>query len=353
MLDGADSQSKCNTTRKEEGDLEYFALSQTTKNGEEHVKYHQVTEEERYQIAALRQAGCWPAQIARHLRRHRSTISRELARNCSPWDGGYRPSKAQEQVNGRRSRSRRNQRFGGADWRRVKRLLRQDWSPEQVAGRLAKHGVLSISHETIYRYVWADRARGGDLHRHLRCAPKKRRKRYGRYDSRGRLAGKRMIEERPASAEKRSALGHWEIDTVMGHGNEHCIVTLVERATGYVQIGKLRARTMEEAAKKTTELMRKNAGRFKTITSDNGTEFHSYKKVEQATGVKYYFANPHHSWERGTNENTNGLVRQYLPKRKSMARVSQYDCNRIAKRLNSRPRKRYDYDTPGERFHGR
>jgi IS30 family transposase len=317
------------------------------------MKYRQITREERYKISALRQVGLWPAEIARQVGRHRSTISRELVRNRSRSDGGYRPSKAQERANGRRSRSRRNRRFEGGDWCRVEQLLRRDWSPEQVAGRLAKHGELSISHETIYRYVWADRAKGGDLHRHLRCVTKRRRKRYGRYDSRGRLAGKRMIAERPAAVEKRRQMGHWEIDTVMGQGNEHCIVTLVERATGYVQIGKLRARTMEEAARKTTELVRKHPKRFETITSDNGTEFHSYKKVEQATGVTYYFANPHHSWERGTNENTNGLVRQYLPKRKSMARVTQRDCNAIAKKLNSRPRKRYGYDTPEERFHDR
>jgi IS30 family transposase len=165
------------------------------------LTYHQVTEEERYQIAALRQAGCSAAEIARQLGRHRSTISRELRRNCSPWDGSYRPSKAQEQTNGRRSRSRRNRRFEGADWRRVQGLLRRDWSPEQISGWLAKKGELSISHETIYRYVWSNRAEGGDLHRHLRCAAKQRRKRYGRYDSRGRLAGKRHIGERPALVE--------------------------------------------------------------------------------------------------------------------------------------------------------
>ena len=145
--------------------------------------------------------------------------------------------------------------------------------------------------------------------------------------------------------------GHWEIDTVMGGGNEHCIVTLVERATGYVLIGKLTARTMEEAARRTIQLIRKHPGKFRTITADNGTEFHSYKKIERATGVKIYFATPYHSWERGTNENTNGLIRQYLPKRKSMARVTQHDCNRIAKKLNARPRKRYGYETPEERFH--
>jgi IS30 family transposase len=312
------------------------------------MKYRQITQEERYQIAALRQAGWCPAGVARELGRHRSTISRELARNCSPWDGGYRPSKAQEQANGRRSRSRRNRGFGGDDWRRVARLLRRDWSPEQVAGYLDRYGELSISHETIYRYVWADRAEGGGLHRHL--APKKRRKRYGRYDSRGRLAGKRPLAERPTSVERRAAVGHWEIDTVMGQGNEHCLVTLVERATGYVLIGKLRSRNTEELNRRTIALIRRLPQRFQTITADNGTEFHSYKKIEQATDVKFYFATPHHAWERGTNENTNGLVRQYLPKRKSMARVTQQHCNAIAKTLNAPPRKRYDYQTPEERF---
>ena len=315
------------------------------------MTYHQITEEERYQIAALRQASFRPAEIARQLGRHRSTVSRELARNRSPWDGSYRPSKSQEQANGRRSRSRRNRRFEGEDWKRVELLLRRDWSPEQVAGYLGKHGELEISHETIYRYVWTDRAEGGDLHRHLRCTPKKRRKRYGRYDSRGKLAGKRAIEERPASVERRQAVGHWEIDTVMGRGNQHCIVTLVERATGYLLIGKLRSRKANELARRTIALIRRSSRTVKTITADNGTEFHSYQKIEQATGVEFYFAAPYHSWERGTNENTNGLVRQYLPKRKSMARVTQHHCNAIARKLNERPRKRYDFDTPEERFH--
>ena len=351
LLGGADSQSKCNAGCKRRGDLEHFALPQTAKHGKEWMKYCQITQEERYQIAALRQAGRWPAEIARRLGRHPSTISRELARNRSPWDGSYRPSKAQEQANGRRSRSRRNRRFGGADWELVEHLLRRDWSPEQVAGWLARHDRLSISHETIYRYVWADRANGGDLYRHLRCAPKKRRKRYGRYDSRGRRAGKRRIEERPAAVERRTTVGHWEIDTVMGRGNRHCIVTLVERATGYVRIGKLRARTAQELNRRTIALIRRSPRTFQTITADNGTEFHSYAAIERATGVRFYFATPHHAWERGSNENTNGLVRQYLPKRKSMARLDQRGCHEIAKRLNTRPRKRYGYQTPEERFH--
>jgi len=233
----------------------------------------------------------------------------------------------------------------------VEGLLREDWSPEQAAGYLAKHDELEISHETIYRRVWDDRAAGGDLHRHLRCTAKKRRKRYGRYDSRGRLAGKRAIGERPAAVAGRRELGHWEIDTVMGQGSDHCIVTLVERAAGFTLIGKLRSRTAAELNRRVLQMIQSSPYPFKTITADNGTEFHSYAEIERKTGVKFYFATPHHSWERGTNENTNGLIRQYLPKRTSMAQVGQRHCNRIARKLNTRPRKRYAFDTPEERLH--
>jgi IS30 family transposase len=314
------------------------------------MTYHQLTEEERYRIGALRQEGFNQASIARHLGRSASTISRELGRNSSRSDGSYRPSKAQERTNGRRSRSRRNRRFGREDWRQVERLIRRKWSPEQASGFLRRTNRLSISHETIYRYVWADRARGGSLAQYLRGSPKQRRKRYGRYDSRGRLAGKRHISTRPKFIERRRQVGHWEIDTVMGGGNTHCIVTLVERATGYVVIGKLRSRNAEELARSASQLIRRHPEKFKTITADNGTEFHSYKSIEAKTGVRFYFATPYHSWERGTNENTNGLIRQYLPKRKSMARITQRDCDRIAKKLNTRPRKRYGFRSPEELF---
>lgn len=314
------------------------------------MTYHQLTDEERYTIAALRREGLNHAQIGRRLRRHRSTISREVRRNAARLDGAYRAQKAIERTNGRRSRSRRNRRFGPDEWRAVERLLRLDWSPEQAAGELRRTGALSISHETIYRYVWDDRARGGNLARHLRGSRKQRRKRYGRYDSRGRLAGKRHISTRPQFIERRRQVGHWEIDTVMGVGNTHCIVTLVERATGYVLIGKLRARNAEELARSASQLIERHPEKFKTITADNGTEFHSYKTIEEWTGVRFYFATPYHSWERGTNENTNGLIRQYLPKRTSMARVTQNDCDQIAMKLNTRPRKRYDFRTPKEIF---
>jgi IS30 family transposase len=312
--------------------------------------YSQITQEERYAIAAMRRQRYSIRAMARELRRAPSTISREIRRNLKP-DGGYRALVAGERTRARRSRCRRKPRFRSEDFRVVERYLALQWSPEQISGFLRAERLLSISHETIYVRIWEDKRSGGDLWRNLRQAGKKRRKRYGSYDSRGRLAGKRHISERPAAAEARSEVGHWEIDTI--HGTDqgrHTVLTLVDRKTGFVVLGKLERHTAAEATRVCVELIGRHAGRFATITADNGTEFHSYRDVEDATGVLFYFATPHHSWERGTNENTNGLLRQYLPKRVSMAHVTQADCDAVAARLNSRPRKRLGYKTPEESY---
>jgi transposase, IS30 family len=314
------------------------------------MAYHQITSEERYMLSALRRQGLNQSQIAQSLGRHRSSISRELRRNSSAWDGGYRPFVASHRTRARRSRSRRNHRFTEDDYRIVNRLLRKDWSPEQIAGRLRKEGALSISHETIYVHVWNDKAAGGGLYKHLRCASKKRRKRHNSYDSRGRLAGKRHISERPAEIETRRSIGHWEIDTVVGGVAKDCVATVVERKTGYSFLGKLFDRSQLGMSKRLKMLIRRAPSQFATMTSDNGTEFHDYESVEAATGVQFFFATPYHSWERGSNENFNGLLRQYLPKRASQADLTQRDCDAIAKKLNTRPRKRLGYRTPEECF---
>ena len=308
--------------------------------------YHQLTSEERYALATLRRQGLGPAAIARTLGRHRSTIYREIERNRRK-DGGYRWHTAGEKARGRRSRSRRNQRFTAADWELVETWLREDFSPEQVSGWLRRFRLLRISHETIYRHIWVDKRRGGTLHRHLRCAHKKRRKRYGRYDSRGRLAGKRPISERPPGAHNRTRVGHFEGDTVLGT-DPHCLLTLVDRKTGFTIIGKLEARTVDATNRSAIELIRRATRRVRSVTVDNGTEFHGYKAIEAATGADFFFATPHHSWERGTNENTNGLIRQYAPKRTSLAHLTQADCDAIADKLNNRPRRRLGFRTPNE-----
>lgn len=311
--------------------------------------YHQITSEERYSVGLLRQRGLTAAAIARWLGRHRSSITRELRRNATRHDGSYRPQLAHWYATGRRSRSRRNTQFSATDWMRVEALVRDDWSPEQIAGRLRRDRVLTISHETIYRRVWADKEAGGALYLHLRGARKQKRKRYGAYDSRGRLAGKRPIATRPPGAEHRSRFGHWEGDTVLGAGQAGpCVLTLVERKSGFLALGKLEQRTGAFVNNRAEQLISVQPRLVRTITVDNGTEFHSYERLEARVPAKFYFATPHHAWERGTNENTNGLLRQYLPKGASMAHLTQHDCNRLAAKLNRRPRKRLGYRTPEE-----
>ena len=316
------------------------------------MTYHQLTSGERYMLSALRKQDCSPAHIARQLGRHRSTIGRELRRNASKWGGWYRPSVAIEHTSGRRSRSRRNRRFAPADLRLVESLLRRQWSPEQVAGYLRRIGRLAISHETIYRHVWADWRQGGTLHLELRGARKQRHKRYRSYDSRGRLAGKRHISERPAAIDRRMRIGHWEVDTLVGVGAKDCVTTLVERKTGFAMLGQLADRSSRGTSRRLRRLIRRAPQRFHTLTADNGTEFHDYKVVERTTGVTFYFATPYHAWERGSNENLNGLLRQYLPKRTSFAGLTQRACDAIAYRLNTRPRKRLGFRTPEECFYG-
>ena len=292
------------------------------------MTYYQITSEERYTIAARRREGFCSAEIAQRLGRHRSTISREVRRNSSRSDGCYRPSKAIERTNGRRSRSRRNQYFTKADFALVEKKLKADWSPEQISGHLRLHGKLSISHETIYTHVWRDKEAGGHLYRHLRCSPKLRRKRHNSYDSRGRLAGKRHISERPSCIEKRSAVGHWEIDTVIGK-----IVAL---------IGKLSDRSMFGTSQRTKMLLRRVPDQVKTITATTArsstTTNPSRKRPGRlrTNGVKFYFATPYHSWERGSNENFNVLRRPAEAQRKATAIVSQ---------TSTRPRKRLGYRT--------
>jgi IS30 family transposase len=318
-----------------------------TKNKEVVMKYRQITYEERYTLGLLRRQGLSAAAIARVLGRHRSTISREVRRNSTNYDGGYRPQLADWYANGRRRKSRRNSRFGPNQWAQVRALLCQDWSPEQVAGWLRRHRMLKISHETIYRHVWTDKRHGGSLYRHLRGSRKLRRKGYRSYDSRGRMSGKRSIHERPPGAENRSRVGHWETDTLLGIG-QPCVLSMVERKTGFLLLGQLHARTTEEVNRRMIRLIRNQLRPVQTITADNGTEFHQFNTVERNTDARFYFADPYHSWERGTNENTNGLLRQYLPKRSSMASLTQHQCNAIANKLNRRPRKRLGYLTPEE-----
>jgi len=256
------------------------------------MTYHQLTQEERYLITAQLRCGYAPAAIARALGRDRSTITRELRRNATHHDGEYRAEKAHSYAVARRRRCRRRARFSAAEMAQVARLVRRKWSAEQIAGTLKKRGTLHISHETIYRRIRWDKKAGGDLWRHTRIMSKFGRKRYRSHDSRGVLPGKRSIAERPPEVEQRQRIGHWEGDTVMGRDLRHCVLTLVERKTGFAIIKKLTARNKAQVTRAATRAIRRHCRRFKTLTLDNGTEFHDYALLEQRFPVKIYFATP-------------------------------------------------------------
>ena len=318
--------------------------------------YHQLTEAERYTLSVLKRAGRSFRGIAQALQRSPSTISREVRRNATldrhrprPL---YVPSKAHEHANGRRRRSRRVKHHAAAVYAWIEALLsEQQWSPEQIASTLLGQWGVRLSHMTIYRHVRRNQRAGGGLYRHLRQGGKRRRKRTYGPEKRGKLAGKPMIDTRPAAIELRQEIGHWEGDTVMGAADERtCLLTLVERSTGWAEVIKLPHRTVRAVNRAVMSVIRASTLPFKTITWDNGTEFHGYRTLEQTTAVNCYFAYPHHPWERGSNENFNGLLRQYFRKGKSLTRTRQVDCDQVAAKLNHRPRKRHGFQTPAQRI---
>jgi len=307
------------------------------------VSHKQITQDERYAIHYYRLQGLCAAEIARRLGRHRSTIGREVLRNLHA-QKSYIARIAQAHANGRRSRSRKVAQFSVEQWSAIAHLIMEDWSPEQISLLLGRDDILQISHETIYRYIRHDRRAGGHLYLHLRQHLKKRRKRYRSHDSRGHLRGKRGLAERPKEANDRSEIGHAEADLVHGTGSRDCILTVVDRRSRLVAIRKLKDKSMKEVNRALIKVIRQF--KIKTVTFDNGSEYHDYRRIERLTGVTFYFAAPYHSWERGTSENTNGLIRQYIPRGTSMAKLTQWLCNAIARRLNRRPRKVLGLDTP-------
>lgn len=316
------------------------------------MTYHQLTQDERYLIARCQAAGRTQREIAQVLGRAASTISREVRRNATTHDGRYRAEKAHSYAVARRRRCRRGPHFDVAVYRLIDAGLRRRWSPDQVLGHYRAQGYAMPSLETVYRRLREDKRQGGPLHRYTRILSKMGRKRYRSRPARGVLLGKPHISERPADVETRAVPGHWEGDTVMGTGSSHCLLTLVERSTGFTVIKKLAARNKTEVRRAVQRAVSCRPQSFKTVTFDNGTEFHDYKVIEQRAGVRCYFATPYHSWERGSNENLNGLVRQYLPKGMCLKHITQKDCDRIAKELNTRPRKRYGYKTPEQMLLG-
>lgn len=303
------------------------------------MNYTHLTREERYQIYALKKAGHKQSEIAAVLNRSASTISRELSRNTGRC--GYRPKQAQRLAAERRALNARM--IDDATWRFAQARLREDWSPEQISNQAA------ISIETVYQRVYADKRTGGSLWQHLRCQ-KRRRKRYGQHDRRGIIPNRPSIEDRPVVVDERSRVGDWEADTIIGKNHRQAIVSLVERKSGFTLIRKVKRKTARAVRKAAVLLLKPHRDKVYTVTSDNGREFSEHEQIAKALQADFYFAHPYASWERGTNENTNGLIRQYFPKSRDFTTITQQEINAAMKRLNNRPRKRLGFLTPSQVF---
>ena len=313
-------------------------------------KYKQLTSGQRYQIYGLKQAGLNQTQIAQKLGVDKSTISREFRRNKG--QRGWRPKQAQSFRDERRQALANGKCFSSDEWVEVERLIRDDLSPEQAANRLELEGGLQISHEIIYQHLYADKRNGGDLHRHLR-SQKPRRKRYASgQERRGMIKNRVSIDARPEIVDQKTRMGDWEGDTVIGKNHKGGLVTLAERKSRYVLAGHIRSKHAAGVTAVTTRLLTPYKDKCHTITFDNGKEFAEHEKMAAELKADIYFANPYHSWERGLNENSNGLLRQYFPKGMKLADITEEQVQEAVERINHRPRKVLGFRTPHEVFFG-
>lgn len=307
--------------------------------------YQQLTYKERCQIDILKKRGDCPAEIARQLKRSKSTISRELRRNANL--DLYESSQADKKAGQRRFHKTKKIILSLAS--SVEEKLKLQWSPEQISGRLKKEGK-RISHETIYKYIWEDKRRGGFLYQHLRHNGKKYNRRSYTTSGRGCIPNRTDIDLRPAIVDSKSRVGDWELDTIIGADHDGAIVSMVDRHSKLSKLFKVECKT----AGAILEAMQKKLAPIKhlvlTLTSDNGKEFAQHEIIAQMLEAQFFFAKPYHSWERGLNEHTNGLVRQYLPKGTRFSDLSQEQLDHIEDLLNQRPRKILNFRTPLEVF---
>lgn len=306
--------------------------------------YKQLTREQRYQIKALLKTGHKQVEIASVLGVNKSTIQREIKRNRG--ERGYRPEQAHEKALARRA-GKSKPRISSNVWELVEAKIREDWSPEQISGRLRLEKVF-VSHEHIYQRIYTNKKAGGTLWEHLR-RPKKYRKRANGRDRRGKIPNRRGIEERPAIVAERVRIADWEGDLILGANQQGAVLTLIERKSRFTLLRALSGKYAQPVSDATIALLNWDE-RVATITFDNGKEFAGHEQIAAALNAKCYFAHPYASWERGTNENTNGLIRQYLPKNRSLKNVSAADETMIMDKLNLRPRKCLGFRTPFEVF---
>ena len=301
------------------------------------MNYTHLTQEERYQIYALLREGFSKRYIAFRLQRAPSTITRELKRNKNR--NGYFAKHAHKLARKRLSPNPKT--ITQDQWIEVEKLLSLQWSPEQISSHII------VSLHSIYRYIYRDKRAGGSLYKHLRFQNQRKRK-YGQPETRGQLTNRRNIKERPPIVEERTRFGDLEIDTIVGKKHQQSLVSIVDRKTGYLWLKKCRNRKSEDVLKATIELLKPMKKNIKTITADNGKEFSQHIQIAEALKIDFYFADPYSSWQRGTNENTNGLIRQYILKGSDLDDYSDQYIEDITTKINHRPRKRLGFRSPSQ-----
>jgi IS30 family transposase len=313
--------------------------------------YSHLSQYERYQISAMHRLGQSISQMAKALKRHASTIRRELARNAAQ-GASYCPHAAQLHAHLQQSQRCNAKQIPNAHWQLAYDYLRLGLSPQQVSGRLWAEQKVAISGESLYLRIYEDQRQAGDLIGYLRCQ-KARRKRYasGR-ERRGHLVGRVSIEQRAAVVERKTRIGDWEGDTVIGKGHQGVLVTLVERKSRYTLARRVQSKHAGPVGAAIIEMLRPHKAYCHTMTFDNGKEFADHALIAHRLDAKVYFAHPYCSWERGLNENTNGLLRQYFPKGTNLKLVTDEQVEDAVYALNHRPRKCLGWKTPHEVFFG-
>jgi len=314
--------------------------------------FKHLTQGQRYHIEAYKRAGYSNKEIAKNIGVHPSSIGRELKRNSSPIRQRYGAASAQEMASLRKSaNSKANKKLKNEMEALVIQYIKMDWSPEQVSATLLNKHDFLLSFVRIYQYIEQDRQMGGDLYTHLRFHGKKRRAKYGR-KHKGGIKERISISERPAIVDEKTRIGDFEIDTIIGKGKQGAITTIVDRASAFVKISIPTTKRSEDIESEATRLLLPHKEITHTVTSDNGLEFANHKGIAKALDCSYYFCHPYSSWERGLNEYTNGLIRQYFPKGSSFENITPERIQEVEDKLNHRPRKTLGWRTPYEVFYG-
>ena len=312
-------------------------------------KMAHITNAQRYTIEVMIKQGYKRKEISVAIGKDKSVISRELRRNCDLRNGEYKSDLAERKYQKRLKDKPKCIKLTSKITKIIDQKLDQQWSPEQISNFDYQEPIEMVSHETIYQYILSDKNEGGTLHENLR-RKKKYRKRLGSMDNRGKIKNQVNISKRPKVVDKRERVGDFEVDLVIGANHKGALLTINELATGYAKVRKLKSKNAKEVSKMIVKALKPYAHICKTITSDNGKEFADHEYVSKQLGIDFYFADPYASWQRGANENYNGLLRQYFPKKSNFENITWGDVKRVERKLNKRPRKRLGFVSPVDKI---